>query len=476
MNFPQTLIAGCIVIPAAFAQFGPYFYDVRNSASYATLIAQGSIFTVFGEGIGPARLEQANSYPLPLQVGGTSMQILTGGKRLDCPMISSSNRQSAAILPSSTPPGEVTLNVNYGGKNASGTIQVVTSVFGAYTTDSSGTGAAIVTGLDYGLKSFTQSARPGETLLLWGTGLGAIDGSDASVPVAGKQFSDVEVFVGNLPAKITYVGRSGCCAGLDQIAFEIPASRTGCFVPIAVRTNGIVSNFTTLPVSRAGPSCSNDPPGVPASILSRVLAGEEVKVGAIALGPVRILESAGFPFSRRLANTLSAILQKRVSEEDAGRLVGAYRTRRRGTARIILKKYGVDPKNLDPRLVKAVRNAAAMDEQGVGVGFGRLRSVDGSLTSKLAANFTAPGTCIVTRGFPNYRSFLRSSRVDAGPTLTFDGPMGRRTLSRASNGQYMLSLGSGFANATLPTGRYTVTDWGAPTSEPSVRLLMSAAL
>ncbi|MEZ5394633.1 MAG: hypothetical protein R2724_17610 [Bryobacterales bacterium] len=50
----------------------------------------------------------------------------------------------------------------------------------------------------------------------------------------------------------TYAGRSSCCAGLDQINIEIPADAPACFVPLAVRVNGNVSNVVTLNVARAG--------------------------------------------------------------------------------------------------------------------------------------------------------------------------------------------------------------------------------
>jgi hypothetical protein len=52
-----------------------------NAASYRTPglpgsgIAQGSIFTVFGTGLGPATSLEASSFPLPISLGGTSLAI-----------------------------------------------------------------------------------------------------------------------------------------------------------------------------------------------------------------------------------------------------------------------------------------------------------------------------------------------------------------------------------------------------------------
>jgi len=38
-------------------------------------IAQGSIFTVFGAGLGPAALQTASSFPLATTLGGTSIKV-----------------------------------------------------------------------------------------------------------------------------------------------------------------------------------------------------------------------------------------------------------------------------------------------------------------------------------------------------------------------------------------------------------------
>jgi hypothetical protein len=42
---------------------------------------------------------------------------------------------------------------------------------------------------------------------------------------------------------------SGCCAGVDQISFDVPSGVSGCYVPVAAVTNGVVSNFGTISVA-----------------------------------------------------------------------------------------------------------------------------------------------------------------------------------------------------------------------------------
>jgi len=112
-----------------------------------------------------------------------------------------------------------------------------------------------VTFPDYSLVSQTKAANPGETLIIWGTGLGAVQGDEASGPLPGDMTNlPVQVFIGGAAAQVVYRGRSGCCVGEDQIAFVVP-NVTGCFVPVAVKINNQVSNFSTIGVAPSGRAC-----------------------------------------------------------------------------------------------------------------------------------------------------------------------------------------------------------------------------
>jgi hypothetical protein len=110
------------------------------------------------------------------------------------------------------------------------------------------------------LNSAAAPARPGQTVILWGTGLGAGLNADNIAPQPGDLPVDVEIWVGGkrVTAK-RYSGRSPCCAGVDQIAFDLPADTpTGCYVPVQVRTGRqIVSNSASIAVSADGAACSD---------------------------------------------------------------------------------------------------------------------------------------------------------------------------------------------------------------------------
>ena len=262
---------------------------VVNAASYAqdgmpnAGIARGSVFVVFGSYLGAPGLHSASGYPLPAQRAGTSVRVVAGGTRANAPVIYATPTQVAALLPSSTPIGAAQVIISYNGfDSAPAPIQVVNSRFGIFSRNSAGTGPAIVQSSVYALNSHTESAQPGEIVVLWGTGLGPVTGNEAAGPLPGDLKTGVEVLVGNQHARVLYQGRSGCCAGIDQINFEVPKGIEGCFVPVAVSTGAVVSNVTSMSISSSGKVCS-DPTGFSTADLLPAAQGKDFRVGSVEL-------------------------------------------------------------------------------------------------------------------------------------------------------------------------------------------------
>ena len=202
------------------------------------------------------------------------------------------------MLPSNVPVGTGTLTVSFGGLTGSVPIQVVASNFGISTVNQTGGGPAVVTFADYKVVTTTNSAKPGDTLLLWGTGLGPITGGDAGIPAQVPLSAPVKVYVGGAVATVTYSGRSGA-PGLDQINFVVPAGVSGCYVSLVVQTGNTVSNSTTFAVSPNGGVCS-DANGIPLSSLSGALANK----GALSIGSVVLTQtSVALSFGGQSVNT-----------------------------------------------------------------------------------------------------------------------------------------------------------------------------
>jgi len=275
-----------------------------NAASYALPgllnygVARGSMFVVFGQNIGPANLVQASAFPLPTQLGGTSVRVTVGGVTSNAIMVYSYLTQVAAILPSSTPAGDGTLVVTYQGRtSASIPIHVVGVSPGIFTRNQAGSGPAIVqnyiSATSTPVNAVTDTAHPGQTMILWGTGLGPVTFDETQPPQVGNVRNDVEVWVGNKRAKVDYSGRSPQFPSIDQINFTLPADvPQGCYVPLFVRAGGVASNFTTLAVTADGKICS-DAHSVSSTNWSQLQSAGTLNAGFIQL--MRMNVSANIP-------------------------------------------------------------------------------------------------------------------------------------------------------------------------------------
>jgi len=267
---------------------------IVNAASYGldslpnAGIAQGSIFTVFGARLGPATLQTAGAFPLATTLGGTSIRVTAGGTTTDAIMLYTSAGQVAAILPSKMPVGAGTLTLTYNAKASSPmTIHVVRSNFGVFARSMAGSGPAVVQNYvsqaSMPFNSPIQAAQPGQVMVLWGTGLGPVNVDETNAPGAVDLGTDVEVWVGNQKAAIQYKGRSPNYAGEDQINFQLPQNvPQGCYVPVAIKAGGVMSNFTSIAIAPQGGICS-DPHGIQASDLQRIANGQSLKLVWIQL-------------------------------------------------------------------------------------------------------------------------------------------------------------------------------------------------
>lgn len=279
---------------AGLAMAQPGINSIQNAASNIppplpnSPIAQGATFVVKGSGLGPANILVAN-FPYPLSLSGTSVKVTVGGQTRDCIMYYTLNVQIAAILPSSTPLGTGTLTVTYNGQtSAPSPITVVANNLGLYTLSSSGAGAAVATFQvpppNGPYVSNGNAAIAGDSVILWGTGLGAI-AADESIASPGGDMTNVplEVFVGGQPATILYRGRNGCCSSVDTVYFRVPAGVAGCVTPVTMKIGSLVSNTVTIPIASSGRVCTPSNPGISQNDLSAILAKGSYTTGSVLL-------------------------------------------------------------------------------------------------------------------------------------------------------------------------------------------------
>lgn len=263
---------------------------VVNNASYLPAglpngsIAQGSIFAIFGDNLGPASIEQQPAYPLQKTLAGTSVKVTVGGTTVDAIPIYTTKTQVGAVLPSNTPTGSGQVTVTYNNQtSASHAITVVPSSFGIFTLNQQGSGPAVITDANYNVITLTNSAKPNQTIIIWGTGLGGVTGDETASPKPADLTNiPVRVTIGDQTAPLVYRGRSGCCSGLDQVMVTVP-NVSGCYESLIVRINDVVSNVTTIPVAANGGACS-DPNGFSATDLTNWIKKGSVSFGYVGVG------------------------------------------------------------------------------------------------------------------------------------------------------------------------------------------------
>jgi uncharacterized protein (TIGR03437 family) len=362
-------------------------------------IAQGSIFLVNGSGLGddnptPMNLLQNTTFPLPTSQGlnGTSVQVNYAGGTVNAIMLYESATSVAAILPSTAPIGTASVTVTYNGQvSAVSTIHVVQRAFGVFSINQTGVGPGYILNVDSSgnavLNRVTHTAAPGQAAALVGTGLGAVRGDETQATYPGDviQALDLQIFVGGVPGIVfasNYLGRFSCCAGVDQIDFQVPQAVEGCYVPVVVLLNNVVSNMTTMSISSNGPVCTEQGIGLSLSDLQQMVSNNSARVGNITL--------------TRSNQTLTGPNGQQESQTDSG--VATFT-------------------NLSPSQFVGAQGALPSP---------------GGCTVQLV-NAAAPPPPAV--GAP----------IDAGPALNLNGPVGSQQLSLSSDGtSYAAQFGSAF--------------------------------
>jgi uncharacterized protein (TIGR03437 family) len=421
---------GVALAACAYAQPTIRAGGVTNAASYISPdlpngpIARGAFFVVKGTNLGPQGIQIVTTLPFPTQVGGTSVKVTVGGTTVDAYMYYAQANQIAGILPSNTPAGNGTLQVIYNGvTSATVPIRVVDAAFGIFTLNQGGTGPGVFSnvnsGTDLPVNTLANSARPGQAVIIWGTGLGPVTTPNEAgqLPTAGDLPTPVEVYVGGQRATVTYKGRSGCCVGLDQIVFTVPQNVEGCYVPVVVKTGDFVSNFPTLAVSRNGGACT-DPTGLTGAQLESAQRNNNFRVGSIVL-----------------ARTASTISVPGVGSASSTSDVGS------GT----FSAYNFD------QLIRS---------QGFGGASGA------AVTAGSCTVFSYTGTT------PGVVDIQEPTPLDAGPSIAVRGPQGTKQLDRTAPGVYSATLASSISVPGVPNipglggspfldpGSYTISGTG----------------
>ena len=242
---------------------------VVNTASYAPggppngSLAQGSFFSIYGSSVGPDAPVQASTYPLPMSLGGVTVQITQGSSTYSAYLVFVYKGQINAILPSDVPVGSAQITITYNGLTSQpATITVAKASFGVFFQQVNGVSLAIAQNVnsatDYPLNLPGNPAKPGQIVIFWGTGLGPISGVDNMAPGAIGDMTSVPVTitVGGKAAQRLYAGRQSQTAAVDNIYFTVPSGIAfGCQVPVVITAGGATANTTNIAITADGSPC-----------------------------------------------------------------------------------------------------------------------------------------------------------------------------------------------------------------------------
>jgi uncharacterized protein (TIGR03437 family) len=406
---------------------------VVNASNYRPGIARGSWFVIFGTNLGPANISIAPAVPFPLELSGTRVTFTpaAGGTAVECRIWYTLSTQIAALLPSPPTAGQYDVRVIYNNQTSAPIrVAVVTRNLGAATVAESGLGPIQATNASLNggisLVRFTtgtisfggrdwqyRPAYPGETLVLWGTGIGPDGVSDVSGGSSGDMTAalNLRVVIDGTEIRPAYAGRSNGSPGLDQINFTLPANVTlGCFVRVQVLGSGINNDLGTLAIASAGSSqCAH--PVLTESQLRRLDQRGTVTIGNLGLSKFRIKFGA----------------------------------------------TGHGPSDAD------------FEGEFVGGEFDRY-SID-----RIGANFSLhfqPGSCYSYALLNGEIGFvlggIPAARLNAGNQLTLNGPnVSNRAVPFTGNSTYDATLYvTGMGNPVFAQGAYTITGSGGPDVGP----------
>lgn len=229
------------------------------SSTAAGELAPGSLAAIFGSGF-VEKPFLASNIPLPGSLGGVSVEI----NGVTAPLLSVFPGQINAQIPWQTPVGaNVSVVVRNGAGSDVEVIRMTPVSPGIFTLTQNGNGPAAAANASDGTLaqppgkypgSPSRRAQPGETVLLWATGLGptsppAITGTNSLDQLRPAQVKPI-VLIGGIAAEVQFAGLSPEFVGVNQINVRIPQNvSAGSAVPVQLQTSGITtSTFVTIAI------------------------------------------------------------------------------------------------------------------------------------------------------------------------------------------------------------------------------------
>ena len=232
----------------------PTVTAVVNGASFVGGgVVPGEIATAFGTNITSSNgINLTSSLPLPTTFLTDSLMVNNQPVALFAVDNVNGQQQYNFQVPWEVASGPtVTIAAsNNGTSSASITVPVLTAQPGIFNYSAGGNTFGAILHANYQLASTADPAKPGETVLIYCTGLGAVSSPPANgEPGKGQPtMATPTVTVGGTKAIVSFSGLAPGFVGLYQINVEVPAGLTAGNQPVVVEVAGASSNSVLLPV------------------------------------------------------------------------------------------------------------------------------------------------------------------------------------------------------------------------------------
>jgi uncharacterized protein (TIGR03437 family) len=217
-----------------------------NAASFAHTVAPGSIASVFGTNYANSNIG-ASVKPLPDDLGGVSITV----NNVAAPLIFVGQFQANFQVPFETKPGTATVVVTSNGiASQSESVTVTAEAPGIFIT---GTNQAVALNSDNTVADSSHPAKVGSVVVMYVTGLGALDhplptGSPASNDPLSNATVVPTATLGGVNAVVQFAGMSPGFVGLGQINLMIPKLAKGRY-PVVIKQGAQSSNNPAISVT-----------------------------------------------------------------------------------------------------------------------------------------------------------------------------------------------------------------------------------
>jgi uncharacterized protein (TIGR03437 family) len=259
-----------VALPAANVNATGVFVDPRyvvNAATYAPFtagVSPGEFVTLAGQNLADANYT-ASALPFPTSLG-KNVQVKVNG--LAAPLYVVTPTYISFLIPYAVTTSVASIQVISNG-TASNTVTVPVNLTtpGVFTLSQTGLGNAAAQHADYSFITSSSPAQPGETILLYLSGLGGVnplvsDGNAAPSSPLSYTNNTIAAFINGQQATVGFAGLAPYEAGLYQVNLTVPTGLASGAYTVDIAGPDSYASEAAIPVGAPTTSSSVTTPAI----------------------------------------------------------------------------------------------------------------------------------------------------------------------------------------------------------------------